>query len=240
MRYLRLTLNLYVNNFWGIMLIALTICLPFLIVHGVSSNMVYFYVSNTPAEIFGDFSNLFLSMVFFVLVQIPIIKFIQNELNEEEKSLGSSYLTFFEYGFMTFLFAILYIFLVVVGMALFVIPGIIILVLFYLTPYVMVYKKQNPFRTLRISVKLALKHFFQILLIIIFMGVIEFLLSTILLIATLSLSADYISIYLGQLFLNLIIFPLITIYTTCRFHDWYDEISSDYEKKSLSINHRLS
>lgn len=143
MEYVKETFSLYVNNFWKITLLALTICLPFLLVHGFTSNVVYYYVSYTPAEIFGDYTNLFLSMVFFVLVQIPLIKFIQMELNGEENQLSSSYRTFFKYGFMAFLFAILYISLIVVGITLFVLPGIIVLILFYFTPYVMIYKKKS-------------------------------------------------------------------------------------------------
>ncbi|MEK6455387.1 hypothetical protein [Caldifermentibacillus hisashii] len=233
MEYVKETFSLYVNNFWKITLLALTICLPFLLVHGFTSNVVYYYVSYTPAEIFGDYTNLFLSMVFFVLVQIPLIKFIQMELNGEENQLSSSYHTFFIYGFMAFLFAILYISLIVIGITLFVLPGIIVLILFYFTPYVMIYKKQNPFRSLGTAFRLAKKHFFKILLIILAMGLIDNLFSSILLLAISGVSSDYLSIFFGQLLLNLIFFPLLTIYTTCRFHDWFEELEEHVPVKKL-------
>lgn len=226
------TIYLYINNFEKIALLSLTICLPFLLLHEFTSNLIYAYVNFTPAQSFGDFSNLFLIMVFFVLVQLPFIQLVQCDFNDDEGVLKKCYQTFLQYGFSIFVFAVLYIILVIAGLTLFILPGVILLILFYLTPYVMVYKKSNPFKSMKIALRFGRKHFFQILGILLFMGTVELCLGYILLILVSKITLAYLAIFFSQLLLNLVLFPFFTFFTTFCFNKWIEQ----EEKNANSVN----
>src|SRR5699024_5563619 len=81
----------------------------------------------------------------------------------EERKLGSAYLAFFERGLSVFGFGILYVTATLLGSAFLIVPGLIILVFFFLTPYVAVIKDKPARKSWREALRWGKRKFFPLL-----------------------------------------------------------------------------
>lgn len=222
MRTFRESLSFYFRHIERLLLLSVTIVLPFMLVNHLTVNYIHFIATYSSGTTFADVSDGFFTLLFFVICQLPFIKYVIAQLEGEEKPVRGAYRTFFEYGFSVFLFGITYGLAVFTGLFLLIIPGIVILVLFYLTPYMTVFRQETTGNSYRAALQMAKRHFFSILALIFFTMVIETGLSLLAQIAVTSFSTKYSAILLTQLLINLIVFPYFAVLTTMFVKKWQD------------------
>jgi hypothetical protein len=169
---------------------------------------------------FADLSNAFFTLLFFMVVQLPFIQYVQADLEGEERLLRRSYRTFFEFSFSVFLFGVFYGLAAITGLLLLLIPGLIVLVFFYLTPYVTVFKQQTTRHTYRRAYQLGKKHFFKILGLILLVFSVETLLSMLGQLGMAQFSSNLSSLFIVQVLVNLVVIPYFVVLTTMIVYGW--------------------
>lgn len=212
--------RLYRERFLSILLLSFTIVFPVLIVHAVLVNFVYGVTAWLDGGIVGNLTNALLLLFFFVIVQVPFILFTQYEQEGSEHPLRSTYFTFTQRGFPAYLFAVVYCVVVAAGFAFLIIPGLIIMILLFLTPYVSILR-EKPFRqSWRIALKLGKKHFFRLFTLLVVTSLIELVIEVGIMYGMSFITTNYLAILFTQMVLNTILFPLVIIIITMHVMDW--------------------
>ena len=217
---LKASFHFYSRNVEYLMLLSFSILLPLLVVHLVVTNVVYRLYQGTPFTFYGDITNSFFMLLIFVIAQLPFIRYVWNDLEGEEKKLGPAYLTSLEQGLPVFGFALIYVLATMIGSALFILPGLAILVLLFLTPYVSVIKQKPVRKSWREALRWGKKKFFPLLGLILFISIAEWLISFVSMNGISLITKNYGAIVGSQLLISVLSFPFLVIYTTLTFQKW--------------------
>lgn len=217
------SITFYARNIESLLLLSAVIVLPFLIVHNITINYVNFLAAITGAKVVSGFFNLFLLLLFLTVAQIPFAQFVQSDLQGEERPLRRAFLAFAEHGFSVFVFGIVYVLAVCTGMLLFVVPGMILLLLFYLTPYLVVMKGKSPWQCLRLTFEMGKRHFVQLFGLFVLTSLIEWAISVVGVYSVTFITTSYGAVFFTQLLLNVIVFPFIAVLYTLYTHKWSAE-----------------
>jgi len=227
MNPLKESIRFYARHIEALLLLSGVILLPFLLVHNVTINYVSFLAALAGAPVVSSFYNLFLMLVFLTVVQIVFVQYVKSQLEGEERPLRHAFRTFFENGFSVFLFGIVYALAVCLGMVLFVVPGVVLLILFCLTPFLVVLKKRSPWKCMRSAFELAKRHFVPLLGLILLASTVQWLISMAGFASVIYITTSFGAVWFTQLLLNVIVFPLITVIFTMYTHQWISEPSEE-------------
>jgi hypothetical protein len=209
MNYTKEGFKVYVQNIGPLLLLSLSIVLPVLLLHTIYVNYIYAITSSFANTYIGDFVNSFLVIMLLVLIQIPFIQYINADIEGEENKLKKAYVTLFKYGFSVYVFGVVYAFLSMIGLALFIIPGLLLLVFFFLTPYLTVLRQESAWKTFRVAFTYGKKNFLSLFTIILLTSMSEFLISILSLYGVALITTNYLAILLTQILLNMLLLPLI-------------------------------
>ncbi|MFD2368590.1 hypothetical protein ACFSO0_00970 [Brevibacillus sp. GCM10020057] len=223
MKPLKESVQFYARNIESLLLLSAVIVLPFLFVHNMTLNYVNFLTAITGAKVVSGFFNLFLLLLFLLVVQIPFAQYVISDLEGEERPLRKAFRAFAERSFSVFMFGIVYVLAVCTGMLLFVIPGLLLLLLFYLTPYLAVMKGRSPWKCLRTAMEMGKKHFVQITGLLLLASGIEWAISVVGLYSVTFITTSFGAVFFTQLLLQVILFPFIAILFTLYTHKWSAE-----------------
>ncbi|MED4585370.1 hypothetical protein P9578_21535 [Brevibacillus choshinensis] len=223
MNPLKESFHFYTQHIESLLLLSAVIVLPFMIVHNMTINYVSFLAAITGAKVVSSFFNLFLLLLFFMVVQVPFAQYVITDLEGEERPLRRAFRTFAEQGISVFLFGVVYVLAVSIGMVLFVVPGLVLLILFFLTPYVAVVKGKAPWKSLRSAFELGKRHFVPIVGLLILTSVIEWGISMIGLFSVTSITTSFGAVFFTQLLLYVILCPFISVLFTLYTHKWSTE-----------------
>jgi len=213
----------YARNIESLLLLSVITVFPFLLIHNFIMNYINLITTITGAKVVSGFFNLFLLLMFITVIQLPFALFVKYESEGEEKPLKKALRSFAEHSFSVFVFAFIYTLAVTTGMLLLVIPGLIVLIWFYLTPYHMVLKQRSPWGSWRAAMEMGKKHFIQIFGLILLTSVIQSLASTLGLFSVTFISTSYGAIFFTQLLLNVIVFPFIAVLFSMYVQKWSEE-----------------
>lgn len=216
----------YARNVESLLLISVLIVFPFLLVHNVVMNYVNLITTLTGATIVSSFFNLFLLLVFIGVIQLPFAQFVQYEMEGEERPLLKAFRAFAEHSFSVFVFSVLYVIAVSLGMMLLLIPGVILLIFFYLTPYLVAVKERSAWACWRAAFEMGKKHFFQIFGLFLISSLIQWTVSVIGLYSVSIITTSYGAIFFTQLLLNVLVFPFIAVMFTMYVQKWTQEAST--------------
>lgn len=221
------SISFYFRHIEKLLLLSITIVLPFSLLNHMTVNYTDFIAAHSSGTAFADVSGGFFTLLFFMICQLPFVKYVLAQMEGEERPVRQAYRTFFEYGFSVFLFGVTYGLAVFTGLFIFIIPGIVILVLFYLTPYMTVFREEPTGNSYRPALQMAKKHFFPLLGLIFLALFIETSLSLIAQIAVTSFSTKFSAMLLTQLLINLMVFPYFAILTTMFVKKWQESSLAD-------------
>ena len=217
------SIRFYARNIESLLLLSAVILLPLLLVHNFTINYVNFLAALTGAPVVSSFYNLFLLLLFLTIVQIAFAQFVISDLEDEERPLRQAFRTFFETGFPVFLFGIVYVLAVCFGLILFVVPGVILLILFYLTPFLVVLKRKSPWQCMRSAFELGKRHFVQLLGLILLASGIQWLISLVGIVSVTYITTSFGAVFFTQLLLTVLIFPFLAVLFTMYTYKWSEE-----------------
>ncbi|MGE7271285.1 hypothetical protein ACQKK5_07470 [Brevibacillus panacihumi] len=233
MNPLKESIHFYARHIESLLLISAVIVLPLLLVHNVAMNYVNFLAALTGAPVVASFYNLFLLLLFLTLVQIVFAQFVISEMEGEEKPLRKAFRSFWESGFSVFLYGIVYVLAVCIGLLLFIVPGVILLVLFYLTPYLTVMKQASPWKCLRPAFEMGKKHFVPILGLILLTSAIQWVIGLVGLASVTFITTSFGAVFFTQMILTVLIFPFIAVMFTMYTIKWRTELMQAIEAEKL-------
>lgn len=214
----------YGKHFDRLLVISLGILLPLLLLQTFIVNYVYSVSSINGITFYGDLANALFTLLIVVIAQAPYIKYVMLEEEGEEKGFKKSLISFAEKAFSLYLFSVMFTLLVVFGSILLFIPGLILLVFFYLTPFVMIADNIKISKAMKKSLKIAKRKFFPILAILFLIGIMDWTVGYL----TIYLSTLFTGLYFGVLSAKLIVssavYPLGIIYLTLYFMKWNEEM----------------
>jgi hypothetical protein len=209
MNYAKEGFKIYVQNIGPLLLLSFSIVLPVLLLHTIYVNYIYAITVDFASTYIGDFVNAFLVIMLVVVIQLPFIQYVHSDIEGEENKIKKAYGALFKYGFSVYLFGLVYSFLTIMGLALFIIPGVLLLIFFFLTPYLTVLRQESAWKTFRMAFSYGKKNFLSLFAIILLTSLGEFLISIISLYGVALITANYLAILFSQLLLNMLLLPLI-------------------------------
>ena len=228
------SIYLYSSKFVPLICMSLITYVPLLILHTVIVNHIYNQsrFMEYPSVI-GDAANGIFMLIFLTIAQFPFIKLPLLDHEDEEsifrKSLGFS----LDKLISLYLFACLYAVLVFVGGLLFVIPGLIVLLLFYFVPYFIADGVKTYKSAIRKSISLIKKNFFITILIMGAVTLIQLLIENVLVIFISFYSDTYAVFLFIKIALQMFILPFQIILVTNLFNDIKTENALEIEPSTL-------
>lgn len=208
-----------------ILLLGVTILVPFLAMHAIIANYI---MAITPTffgtTIIADIYNSFLTIFLLLFLQIPFIRYMFNEYQGNEGSLRNAYYYFFVNGFEFFVFAVVASLIATLGLVLFFIPGLIIITLLYPIPFIATMENKSVWKSVKSGLRLGRKHFFKLFILVFLFAFIELLISSGITLLIYSLTTSFAAQLLAHMFLNLLFFPIITLIISGYIIKWREEI----------------
>lgn len=218
---LKLTWELYMGQFEKVLVLMLTTTLPLLLLHSLTTNYIYAITPRvTSIYSFADIYYGLITLLIFIYAQIPYIRFTNNEEKDYEHSLKNAIYYFFSNGFTVFVFACIVSILITAGLTLFIIPGLILLILFFPIPYISVFDGKSVWKGYREGFRIGRKRFFKIALIILVSGVLELGLGILATTQLIKITDLFAAQLVTQMVLNLIFYPFIIILVTFYIIKW--------------------
>lgn len=214
MNYAKEGFKIYVQNIGPLLLLSLSIVLPVLLLHTIYVNYIYAITVDFASTYIGDFVNSFLVIILVVVIQLPFIQYVNSDIEGEENKLRKAYVALFKYGFSVYVFGIVYSFLSILGLALFIIPGVILLVFFFLTPYLSILRQESARKTFKLALSYGKKNFLSLFAIILLTSMGEFFISILSLYGVALITANYLAILFSQVLMNMLLLPLIVCMIT--------------------------
>lgn len=225
MNPIRDSLKFYTKNVEYLLLLSITIVLPLLILHFYLMNYIYlttnFIFSDT---MFADVVNGFFTLLFLIVAQLPFIKFVQSDLEGEDKRVKSAYMSFLKHSFSLYIFGVIYCAIVLLGFTLFIIPGLIIMVLLFLTPYISILDDKPALKSWKAAMKLAKTNFFKLGGVIALVSFIEMIIGLIALYGVSLITNNFGAATVSQILLNVIMLPLLAIMVTFCVIKWREHL----------------
>lgn len=233
-RILSNSIYLYSSKFVPLICLSLITYVPLLFLHTVIVNFIYneSRFMEYPGVV-GDAANGIFMLIFLTIAQVPFIKLALLDHEDEEsifrKSLGFS----MDKMISMYVFACLYALLVFLGGLLFVIPGLIVLLLFYFVPYFIADGVKSYKVAIRKSVSLVKKRFLITLVIIGVVTAIQLLFENVLFIFISMYSDTYFVFLFTKIILQMFILPFQIILVTNLFIDIKVENTLELETNSI-------
>lgn len=233
-RILSNSIYLYSSKFVPLICLSLITYVPLLFLHTVIVNFIYneSRFMEYPGVV-GDAANGIFMLIFLTIAQVPFIKLALLDREDEEsifrKSLGFS----MDKMISMYVFACLYALLVFLGGLLFVIPGLIVLLLFYFVPYFIADGVKSYKVAIRKSVSLVKKRFLITLVIIGVVTAIQLLFENVLFIFISMYSDTYFVFLFTKIILQMFILPFQIILVTNLFIDIKVENTLELETNSI-------
>ena len=173
---------------------------------------------------------------FFLIVglsvaQIPFIKMAKQEAMGEYIQFADLFKSLLKYGPSIFAMGIAYGLIVVVGYTLYIVPGIVALVIFFLFPYSVLIDDQLHWQSFRRAITIGGSNFFMLLVIILFFLMIDAVLWWGIVNGIMFFfQPNYISLALIHMVLHSLLLPFFSFVTTFFYLKW----TTDKEENELS------
>lgn len=214
--------SLYIQDFLKLILLSVLTYVPLLFLHAIIVN--YIYAETRFAEypgLIGDVANGIFMIVFLTIAQLPFIKYTLLESEDADHPLKQAISFAIEKALPIYFFACLYSVCIFIGGLLYVIPGLVVLVLFYFVPFFLA--ENGKLRTaLKKSIGLIKAHFIKAIFVIFILSIIQLVFENIM-IYLLSLYTDvYFTTLALKIVLLMFLLPLQVIILTNIFNSWRD------------------
>jgi hypothetical protein len=220
MRYFLDGLSFYKRNFMAILVLALTTTLPLLLLSDFLSTFMVAYNLALGVPLFSRIPQFIISITFMFVIEIPFIFLANRWMNQERYSYGEVYSSFFENLFPVYVIGAITAFLIAFGSLLFIIPGIILMVLFMTIPYVAVIEKDRWFVGWKRAFSIGKEKFFPILGVSVLLTIVTLIINLIFQFIAVEVTGTLLIYSFAQILFNMLFVPYVAAVTTFYFRDW--------------------
>jgi hypothetical protein len=213
--------GIYFREFTKILFLSILTYFPLLLIHAFLVNYIYIETQFTEYPgLIGDAANGIFMLVFLTIAQVPFIKFTFLEMEGEDDPLKRSLSFSLDKAIPIYLFGCIYALLVFLGGLLFVIPGLVILLLFYFVPFFIADNAESFKAAFKKSARFFKKNWLKGLLLISLLTVIQLSFENILLYLLSFYTNAYFTLLITKIILLMLLLPLQTIIMTNVFNKW--------------------
>ncbi|SDJ02016.1 hypothetical protein [Natribacillus halophilus] len=229
MKIVKKALQLYNQNLINVLILSVVIVLPlymleFLIRVGASQ---YFGIHNL--EGVGSFVIIMTAITILILAQLPFISMSATSLVHEHVKVSDSIKVFFKYLLPVIGSTMLFIFATVAGLFIFVLPGLFLLILTVLHPYVAIVHNKHGGGLLRALLQWSRTSLVDVGIFVLMFMSLNVLLTAILTFGTSLATELSLATNIMQLFVNILILPLFVCVISVIYHNHIPESFETYE-----------
>ncbi|KIL53669.1 hypothetical protein KP77_01640 [Jeotgalibacillus alimentarius] len=220
---IRSAFSFFSKKYERILLIILFVQLPLLMGYLYFAN--YMYLAVPPVNsVFGiaDIMNGFFMISLLIFAQVPFTYFWYYEEIGKEKPARLAFLQSAIRAFHFYLFSLAAAFLITIGLALFVIPGIILMSIFLSASIIAVIDEKSVWKSIKDAFRIFKKHHWKIVLILFSFGISEFILSIVIQQFVLNITTSYLAVVLSHVFVNTVFLPLMFLTLAFCTAKWKD------------------
>lgn len=214
------SITLYFQDFWKIILLSLITYVPMLFLHAIIVNYIYFTSSFSEIPyLAGDVTNGILMITLLTIAQVPFIKYTLLDMNGEENPFRKSIFFAMDRVIPLYIFASVYSNFIFLGSLAFLLPGIIILLLFYFVPFFISDNTKSFKVAIKKSVKFIKQNFFKVTIVIFLLMMIQLFFEYILMFSLSFYTNVYFTILVLKILLLMFLLPLQTIIITNVYNE---------------------
>lgn len=221
---IRDSFQLYHEEFGKILLLGLIVIIPIQFLCLLVNNYFYLYYGLPELYIADLFYGINI-LIATSLVQIPFIKMLDVYRKREYIEFSSVYGSFWQYGFVVFVMAILYTLGVVTGSFLLIIPGLVLMVLLYAFPFAVVIDGKKWWEGFKQAFQFGKSNFWKLCGIIFGFMIVELAVEWLVQSITFLITDRYIVVATVVMLVNMLFVPLITFVTGSLYQDWREQSS---------------
>lgn len=214
------SITLYFQDFLKIILLSLITYVPMLFLHAIIVNYIYFTSSFSEIPyLAGDVTNGILMITLLTIAQVPFIKYTLLDMNGEENPFRKSIFFAMDRVIPLYIFASVYSIFIFLGSLAFLLPGIIILLLFYFVPFFISDNTKSFKVAIKKSVKFIKQNFFKVTIVIFLLMMIQLFFEYILMFSLSFYTNVYFTILVLKILLLMFLLPLQTIIITNVYNE---------------------
>ncbi|MDW2879578.1 MULTISPECIES: hypothetical protein [Bacillaceae] len=212
---------LYFSEFYKIVLVSLVTYAPLLIAHALIVNYIYKATLYTEyPNLIGDTANAIFMLTFLTVGQVPFIKFTLLDGEGEDNPIKRSLAFTLEKVIPLYIFACIYALLICVGGLFFIIPGLLVLFLFYFVPFFIADNTMTFRSAIKKSASFLKKNLIKVCLLIVLLSIVQLFFENVL-VTLLSFYTDvYITLLILKILFLILILPLQTIIVANIYKEW--------------------
>ncbi|KPC77555.1 hypothetical protein ADL26_02105 [Thermoactinomyces vulgaris] len=214
------SLSLYKDKLLYILLFGVTIAFPLFFINQFVSTFYYNLFATVGVSELGSYPQFIFSTITIFISQIPFIYLVKSKLIEEETSISEGYRVFFEHMLPVYVVGAIIAILVTLGTVLFIVPGLILLMLFILYPYVVVFEGESWFSGLKRAFQVGKTRLFQVMGVTFLLSILTMLMNFVTLFLSLYTLDNLFLINIIQLIFNMFILPYLTFVVGHYYYDW--------------------
>lgn len=213
--------NFYIQEFLKVMAMSALTYLPLLIIHALIVNYIYEQTRFAAYPgLIGDVSNGIFMLIFLTIAQFPLIKFTLLDKEGEDSAFKNSLVFSLDKVIPLYIFACVYAIGILLGGFMFIVPGLIVLFLFYFAPYFFAENGKSMKLAINRSMKFMKDHFGKALVLIVLLGVLQLVFENILMFLLSFYTDVYFTTLLIKILLLVFLLPMQTIMITNLFIRW--------------------
>lgn len=231
MKHLKEAVSLYSDNLLLILVLIVVVVLPIQIIEMIFAVSSFILFSFEGPPIIGYVNVLFFSMISLNLVQGIFIKLAGNKTINEDVTLKEILIGYLKSIVPILVYTFLGVISVIVGLALFVLPGIFMLLLLIMYPYVLLIDEKREKPAFIQVFDIVKGKSVEILLIVIFYVSLNYLTWYLMAFGAIQISDDLVTFIVLRMLINCIIIPLFVFTVTLNYRDWSPESFEVLEAK---------
>ncbi|MEF7566130.1 hypothetical protein [Bacillus infantis] len=205
---LKKSINLYTIYTKEIILIGLLFVFPIQLAFTFYINYI-----TAPFQYFGlplwtSLLQLLFILILFPFIQIPYISLVKYDMLEDEISMKKVIGDIFKNGFHIYILGIISAVLSLIGFLFFVIPGLVLMILFLCVPQSAIMNNAKWASALKKSINLGWKKFFSLIILVLFFIVVDSIISGVTFFLSAGLTNSFFIINALLIFINCFIIPV--------------------------------
>ncbi|MFD1407740.1 hypothetical protein ACFQ49_06150 [Kroppenstedtia eburnea] len=215
-------LRLFRQRFWWIFLVLILYVIPIQLLYTLAVNY-----TTLPFQLFGipvwtAMTQAFFMFICLFLIQLPFISMAFQYAQNREVRLGKTLIGALDPMFSIYIMGIFLSLFIVIGSLLFIVPGVILMILFFGISCAAVIEEKTWWKGLKQSFLFGKEHFFKLLGWIVLFGIIDLIASFVTYLLVYSITGLYLVLNLSLIMVNGLIFSILFFVVAFYYYDWSD------------------
>lgn len=215
-------LRLFRQRFWLILFVLILYVTPIQLLYTFAVNY-----ATLPFQLFGipiwtAIIQAFFMFICLFLIQLPFISMAFQYAQNKEVRLGKTFTGALDPMFSIYIMGIFLSLLIVTGSLIFIVPGFVLMILFFGISCAAVMEEKTWWKGLKQSFLFGKEHFFKLLGWMVLFGVIDLIVSFVTYFLVYSITGLYLVLNFSLIMVNGLVFSVLFFIIAFYYYDWSD------------------